>query len=95
MLGIELGEANPGLHLRCYRFEMRSHHFTGTTPGRPEVDNQRDLISAQVLFESVVRQFNRLANEQTLLALATFGLLIQPVLRNTINRFAMRTNDMF
>jgi hypothetical protein len=45
--------------------------------------------------ESIASDFDRLAGEQSLVALATVGLFATPVPGNTVDRIAMGTNDVY
>ena len=45
--------------------------------------------------ESGASEFDRLAGEQSLMALATVGLFAKPVRGNTVDRIAMGTNDVY
>jgi hypothetical protein len=52
-LGIELCQPHPGLQLACRLLECRGHHFTGTAPRRPEINNHRDIVPGDMLLKSI------------------------------------------
>ena len=74
---------------------MGRHHFAWATPRCPEIDNNRNIRTAYIPLESGASEFDRLAGEQSLVALATVGLFAQSVPGNTVDRIAMGTNDVY
>ena len=50
-LGVELGEARPRAQRGRRLGELRRHHPAGSAPGRPEVDDERQLVVPHRLVE--------------------------------------------
>jgi len=61
--GIEFCKADPWFQLRGCVFKVRSHHLAGSAPGRPEIDHQRDVITAQMFCKALICQFYRLTDK--------------------------------
>lgn len=73
--GIDLGQADMGFKEAGGLVKGRGHHFTGPAPGRPEIDEDRDVIAADVAREKGACQINRGAGEKGLGAFAAFGAI--------------------
>ena len=52
-LGVDLGQANARLEFARRLFELWRHHFAGPAPGRPEIDQHRNISAADVPIEIV------------------------------------------
>src|SRR5688572_13503529 len=50
-LSVELGKARARLEQSCRALVRRRHHSAWTAPGRPEIDDQRNLVGSEVPIE--------------------------------------------
>jgi len=93
-LGVHFGQAHSGLKLLRGRSEVWRHGLARTTPGSPEIHDDRNVAAANVPLESGTRELDRMTGKQNLVALATLGLLIEACTGNAVNRLAMRADDV-
>ena len=82
------------LQLGSGLFIGRRHHAAGAAPGRPEIDQHRQLAARDVPFEVGRTQVGRMAGEQRLVATAAVGALAQVRGLDTVGGVAMRTHDV-
>jgi hypothetical protein len=80
--------------LRGCLFKGRCHHFAGAAPGRPEIDQYRDIAAFDVFLEAAGSQFQRVAAEQAVVAFAATGIVLQPITRHAIHGETMGANDV-
>ena len=73
LVGVDLGEADPGLELARRLLELRRHGLAGPAPWRPEVDQQRDVALGSVGLEALGVQRHGMTLEQRRAALAAFA----------------------
>ena len=92
-VGIDLGEPQPRLKLLCGGFESRSHGAARSAPGRPEIDQQRQVGRVGVAIEMRRIEIDRMPGEQRLMAAAAFAAFAAPFRRHAVERMAMRAGD--
>jgi len=74
--------------------ELWRHRLAGATPGRPEIDQHRDVISADVFLESRGCKFGGMRIKQRLMTLPTLRLFAQPRRRHAVHRLAVWADQM-
>ena len=84
---------------RCFELcrrllKCRRHHFAGPAPGRPEIHDDRNIIATDVFVEITPSELRWAAAEQGLATLATFRVVGDTCLWNTVDGAAIWTNDM-
>jgi len=93
-LGVHFGETHPRSEQFRSLYKIGCHHFAGATPWRPEVDDYRNIATADVSLKVGAREIGRMSREQCFMALAAFGLFRQTYGRNAVNRVAVRADKM-
>jgi hypothetical protein len=93
-LGVDLGDAEIGLESLRGLFIRWRHGAAGTAPGRPEIDQHRDVVARDVLREPDAVHVDRLCNEEIVRASAAGRMFRETVGRQSVDRIAMRTDDM-
>ena len=93
-LGIYLGEPHRRLQLRGCLLEGGRHLPTWPAPRRPEIDQNRYVVSGDVAVERRFVQRHRMRIEQWLMALAAVGCVGAIGVSNTVGGVAMRANNV-
>ena len=78
VVGVELQQANIGFELAGGTLEHRRHRAARTAPGRPDVDQQRDVAVCHVAAEAGFVDFDRPTAEDRLMAGSTAGRRRRP-----------------
>jgi hypothetical protein len=90
--GIYLEQSNFGFQLGRRLLKRWRHHFAGPAPGRPEINQQWNLVTLDMLFESGRCDFQRLSVKQRIVTFAALGRFLQTRLRDAVDRIAMWAN---
>lgn len=93
-LGVDLGQPYSGFQL-CAGLLVGGRHLpTGAAPWGPEVDQHRDLASANVLVKRGFVECRRVASKKRLLATAAIGVAGELVGVDAAGGVAMRAHDV-
>ena len=74
-LGIDLDQSYLWLKLSGGLLKCWCHHFTGTTPGGPEINQYGYIAPADMFLETTTVQLQWLARKQGVFAFATLGAI--------------------
>ena len=88
-VGIDLGEPQSRLKLFRRRFENRRHRAARSAPGRPEIDQQRQVGRIGVPIEMRRVEIDWVSGEEGLMAAPAFAALTAPFGRHAVERVAM------
>jgi len=93
-LGIHLGQS--GAWFQPFRdlLELGRHHFARSTPGRPKVDENRQVSPSNVSIEISSAQGQGMSGKQGMMTLPASGSLIEFGGRQPIDGVAVWTDDM-
>ncbi len=94
LFGIDFDQSDCRFELDGRLLEGRGHHPAGSAPGRPEIDEQGNVVFLRVVLETPLIQCQGLAGKKGLMALATFGAVLQSLGRDPVDAVAMGTDDM-
>lgn len=89
--GIDLAKAQTRLELFCRFFEHRRHGAAWPAPGRPEIDEQRQIRGTGVAVEMPRIEIDRVSGEKRLMALTASATLATALGWHAVERVAMRT----
>jgi hypothetical protein len=73
---------------------VRRHHSTWPAPGRPEVDDQRQIVASQMLVEAAGPELERMTVEQRFMALRAARTFRDTVGRNPHHGITMPADEM-
>src|SRR5262249_42466242 len=73
---------------------LRRHQQARTAPRRPKIHQQRNIIELDVLLKGTAGQFNRMGAEQSRMAAAALGFVIEPPCRYAVHRTTVRADDV-
>ena len=93
-LGVHLCQPDPGFELARGLLKLRRHHLARPAPGRPEIDQQRQIAALHVARERRRGQLDGLAREQGLLAAAAVGTIRELGGRHAVDGLAMWADDV-
>ena len=91
---IHLHQAGCGFQHSSRLFEFGSHRPAGPAPWSPEIDHHREIVGCDMPLEPRFIQFDRVAVEQGLMAVATARPRPGALCRHAIGGIAVRTDDM-
>jgi len=94
VVGIDLRKTKFRFELFGRSFEKRRHCPARPAPGRPKIDDHREVAAVQMLVEIARGQGNRLALEQSEVTVRATGCIPEAIARQTNDRIAMAANDM-
>src|SRR5579859_5564626 len=92
--GVDLHQANRGFEHSGCSFEFRRHRPAGPAPRRPEVDHDRKVAVGDMPVEARFIQFDRMAVEQGLVAVAAAWPGCRARCGHAIGGIAMRADNM-
>src|SRR5882724_9666002 len=94
-VAVHLDQPHLGLEFRCCLFEDRRHRLAGTTPGGPEVNEQRDVAVPAMLIEaSGIVERRRPPLVKRAMARPALGTITQSLARQAVDGVAMRADDV-
>jgi len=91
---IDLEQSNPRLQLLRRALEHRRHRAAWTAPGRPDVDQNGDIIVGDVPPETFLVDLDRMACEDRLVASATTRAHCRALDGQAVETSAMPTDDV-
>jgi hypothetical protein len=94
LFSIEFGKAHPRFKRNSRLGIGRSHHLAWPAPGRPEIDNNRNIVSCDLLLKTSAGQFQRMPGKQRRFTLTATGMLGQALGCYTIYRITVGTDNM-
>ncbi len=94
LFGIDLEQAHSRFQLCRRLLECRRHHPAGTAPGRPEIDQQRDIAARQLGLKFRCTGLQGLAGEKGRFAAPAFPAAPKTISGDTIYARTMRADDM-
>jgi hypothetical protein len=74
---IDLDQSKPRLQATGGSGKLGRHHFAGTAPRRPKINQQRNLVALEMPGKIAAVQFQRMPFEKGLVALPASGMLCQ------------------
>jgi len=74
---VDLCQTDVGLKEACGLVKGGAHHFTGPTPGGPEVDEDRNVVATHMALEKGTGKIYRGLTKQGLRAFSTFGIVTE------------------
>jgi hypothetical protein len=93
-LGVELEESVIRFQLGRGAFVGWCHGTAWSAPWSPEINEHRNVIAREVALKAFATGGNRLSGEQLLVTAPAFGLPCGPIRWNSVDRAAMRTDDV-
>ena len=93
-LGVDLGQPHRRLQLRGCLLKGGRHLATRATPRRPEIDQNRYVVSGDMAVERRFVQRHRMRIEQWFMAFAAVGCIGAIGIGNPVGGVAMRANDV-
>src|SRR5215469_1739803 len=84
LIGVELDEPDIRFELACRLLEHRSHDPAGATPGRPDVEQDRNIVVPTMLLEGRGVDRRRMTIEQRLVTGTAPPLAHRPIGRDAI-----------
>lgn len=91
--GIQFYQTHPGFETGCGLFEHRCHHFTGSAPGRPEINQHGKGCFIQMLSEMNAGQLHRFSRENRFFTLTTHRMVRKFIGRNPVDGVALGTSQ--
>jgi hypothetical protein len=91
---IYFAEAKSGFQLGCGLLENRGKSTAGSTPGRPEIHDDGDIVLLKLLLKIETVDFYRMSIEERFLTTTAIAVTLQLFGRQPVSGIAVRANDM-
>jgi len=95
ILGVQLRKPQLRLQFGSGLLERRRHHFARPAPGRPEIDDNRDVAAVNVFLKTPIGELGWMAREDLFTALAAFRARCEAISRQAVCGAAVWTNNVF
>jgi len=93
-LGIHLGQSGAGLQQFRGLLELWRHHFARSAPGRPKIDEDRQVGPSDMSIEISSTQSQGMSVKQGMMTLPASGLLIEFGGGQPVDGVALWTDDV-
>ena len=94
LFGVELGNPHCRFELPGRLFVGWRHRPAGPAPGRPEIDQDREIAASDLFFETGGVEFRRFSAKHRLAAFTAVRMHAEACGRNAVDGIAGRTDNM-